>query len=198
MIAYHFTGSHVDGHVLKDYVLEIVQLCAGIPLRICVVTSDMGASNQAMWRVLGFSSHRNSSTVCSIPHPFLEGKELFFTADATHVLKNIRGQLLNSSVSALSDPAVCQHGMPSKEVKLEHVCTVVQYDADADAEGELKVACKLSEVHVSGGHSTKMKVGITVQFFRKAPTAIQYLINEKLLEREAETTVWLSEVVSKW
>lgn len=81
-------------------------------------------------------SQRNSRTLCSIPHPFLEGKELFFTADAAHVLKNIRGQLLNSSVFTLSDATVCQHGLSSNEVRMGHVRAVVAYDSDK----ELKVA----------------------------------------------------------
>lgn len=72
VIAHHFTERGLDGLILKDYILNIVQLCADISLRICVVTSDMGSSNRAMWREFCFSSHRNSNTICSIPHPCLE------------------------------------------------------------------------------------------------------------------------------
>uniref|UniRef100_A0A1E1X3B8 Putative tick transposon n=1 Tax=Amblyomma aureolatum TaxID=187763 RepID=A0A1E1X3B8_9ACAR len=154
----------------------------------------MGASNRAMWRELGFASHRNSHTVCRIAHPCLEGKELFFTADAAHVLKNIRGQLLNSSVFTLSDATVCQHGLPSNEVRIDHVRAVVQYDSDK----ELKVAPKLSEAHVTAGHFTKMKVGVAVQFFREAPSAIRYLVRHQILSPEAETTAWFLELISKW
>lgn len=194
VIAYHFTGSSVDGCLLKNFVLEIVQLCADISLRVLVVTSDMGASNRAMWREFGFSSHRNSNTVCAIPHPVLEGKELFFTADAAHVIKNIRGQLLNSVDFTLSDATVCHHGLPSNKVKLEHVRAVVEYDSDK----ELEIAPKLSEVHISKGHYTKMKVGIAVQFFKESPAAIRCLIREKVLEPEAETTAWFLDLIAKW
>lgn len=45
---YEFTGNHVEGSVLKHYVLELVQLCSQVSLRVLVVTSDMGASNRAM------------------------------------------------------------------------------------------------------------------------------------------------------
>lgn len=194
VIAYHFTGSHVDGETLKEYVLQIVRLCHDISLRIRVVTCDMGASNRAMWRELGFSSHRDSRTVCSIAHPCLEDKELYFSADAAHVLKNIRGQLLNSEVFTLSEAAVKEHSLPSYKVKIKYVRAVIEHDSDK----ELKVAPKLSEVHVSKGHFSKMKVGVAVHFFRDAPAAIRYLIKQKVLKPRAETTAWFLELVSKW
>lgn len=81
-----------------------------------------------------------------------------------------------------------------KEVKLEHVCAVVDYDKDR----ELKVAPKLSEIHVSSGHFTKIKVGVAVQFFREALPTMRYLIRQKILEQEAETTAWFLEHVFKW
>ncbi|KAH6939891.1 hypothetical protein HPB50_022010 [Hyalomma asiaticum] len=182
VFAYHFNGNHVEGSILKDYVMEIVQLCADISLIIRVVTCDTGASNRAMWRELGFSSHRNSVIVYSVPHPCLENKELFFTADAAHVLKNVKSELLASEVFILSDATVGLHNLPSKEVRVDHVHSVIKYDADR----ELKVAPRLSEWHISRGHFTKMKVGVAVRFFREAPGAI--LIKEKVIEPEAETT----------
>lgn len=126
VIAYHFTERGIDDLILNDYILNIVKLRTDISLRIRVVTSDMGSSNRATWHEFCFSSHGNSNTIRSIPHPCLEDKELFFTADAVHILKNIRGQLLSSVVfSPSSDATKCQHDLPSREVKLEHVRAVV-------------------------------------------------------------------------
>lgn len=194
VIGYEFTGKHVDGALLKDYVLDIVRRCNQISLRVRAVTCDMGSANRGMWREFGFSSHRNSTTVCSIPHPCLDGKELFFTADAAHVLKNLRGQLLSSGEFTLSEATVLHNKLPSPKVKLEHIKAVV----DFDAERELKVAPALSKVHVSDGHFTKMKVGIALQFFREAAPAIRFWIKEGRLEAAAETTAWFMALVSKW
>ncbi|KAL1471923.1 hypothetical protein MTO96_023395 [Rhipicephalus appendiculatus] len=74
VIGYEFTGRSVDSALLKDYVLDIVQRCSQISLRVRAVTCDMGSANRAMWREFGFSSHRNSTTVCSVQHPCLNGK----------------------------------------------------------------------------------------------------------------------------
>lgn len=48
VITYEFTGNHVEGFVLKHYVLDLVQLCSQVSLRVRVMTSDMSASNRAM------------------------------------------------------------------------------------------------------------------------------------------------------
>ncbi|KAH6927413.1 hypothetical protein HPB50_003275 [Hyalomma asiaticum] len=48
VIAYEFTGRHVDGALLKDYALNIVRRCNEISLRIRAVTCDMGSANRAI------------------------------------------------------------------------------------------------------------------------------------------------------
>ncbi|XP_075748256.1 uncharacterized protein LOC142814162 [Rhipicephalus microplus] len=192
IIAYELTGRTIDGCLLKNYVLEQVQLCSQISLNVRVVTSDMGSANRAMWREFGFSSHKDSSTVCSIRHPCMHGKELFFMADPAHVLQNFRGQLLNAKVCTLSEATVAKNSLPSTEVNVEYVELVLEYDY----ERELKVAPNVSEVHTSTGHFTE--IGVAVQLFREAPPAIRFLIKEGLPKREAETTAWFLELISKW
>ncbi|KAL1467151.1 hypothetical protein MTO96_026279 [Rhipicephalus appendiculatus] len=123
----------------------------------------------------------------------MDGKDLFFIADPAHVLKNLRGQLLNSKVFTLSDAIVAKNGLPFSEVNLEYVEAVLEHDSKR----ELKVAPNLSEVHINTGHFTKMKVGVAVQLFREAPPAIRFLVKEGLLKREAETTAWFMELISK-
>ncbi|KAH6931497.1 hypothetical protein HPB50_024689 [Hyalomma asiaticum] len=79
-------------------------------------------------------------------------------------------------------------------MKLEYVQAVLDYDA----ERELKVAPALSEIHVSCGHFTKMKVGVALQFFREAPLAIRFLVKQGLLAPVVKTTAWFLDLVSKW
>lgn len=73
---------------------------------------------------------------------------------------------------------------PTLKVELEHMRAVVDFDEGQ----ELKVAPKLSEIHLSKGHFTKTRVGVAVQCFREAPAAIRYWIKHKRLDPEAETT----------
>uniref|UniRef100_A0A147BN90 Putative tick transposon n=1 Tax=Ixodes ricinus TaxID=34613 RepID=A0A147BN90_IXORI len=154
----------------------------------------MGSSNRAVWRMLGFSSHRDSETVCSIPHPHLEGRTLYFMADPAHVLKNYRAQLLRSTCFYLSDVTVRQHNLPGNKIDINDVQAVL----DHDSENDLKIANGLSAVHVKDGHFTKMKVSVAVQLFREAPPAIRYLIKQGKLPVEAETTAWFFDLLRKW
>lgn len=103
VITYHFTGRSVDGSLLKDLVFCLIERLHRISLRVLVVTSDMGAANRAMWPLLGFSSHRNSETICGVRHPCLEGRTLHFMADPAHVVKNYQAQLLRSTCFYLID-----------------------------------------------------------------------------------------------
>ncbi|KAM7298224.1 uncharacterized protein ISCGN_018634 [Ixodes scapularis] len=194
VIAYHFTGRSLDGTLLKDFVLDLVKLSYEVGLKVLAVTSDMGASNRAMWRELGLISTRNEDTTCSIPHPHLQGRRLYFMADVAHLIKNIRGQLLRSEVFVLSKRTMEENGLPSARVKLEYLETAL----NMDKENELKVAPGLSEIHVSQGHFTKMKVNIAIQFFREASTAIRYRVSQGQLPPEAETTAWFCELVFGW
>ncbi|XP_040358556.1 uncharacterized protein LOC120843569 [Ixodes scapularis] len=194
VIAYHFTGRSTDDSALKELVFHLIELCFNISLKVLIVTSDMGSANRAVWRLLNFSNHRHSETVCSVPHPHLDGRQLYFMADPAHVLKNIRAQLLRSETFTLGEETLREHNLPGGTVDIHHVEAVLAYDAN----NELKIANRLSGIHVSNGHFTKMKVSIAVQLFREAPPAIRYLIQQKVLPPEAEATAWFFDLVTRW
>lgn len=194
VVAYHFTGAYVPGDTLRDFVFHLVRICEEISLRVLCVTCDMGSSNRAMWRCLNLSSSRDSVTVCSIPHPCDEKRDLNFMPDPAHVLKNIRRHLVRKDLFHLSNDIVSKFNLPTSVVSIQHVENVIQQQNDQ----QLKVAPGLSEIHVSNGHFTKMKVGIALQLFRESPAAIRYLIEKEKLPLEAETTAWFFEVVFRW
>lgn len=175
VIAYHFTGAYVSGDTLKDFVFHLIRLCTQISLRVLCVTCDMGSSNRAMWRALNLSSSRQSVTTCSVPHPCDEEKELHFMPDPAHVLKNLRGHLVRKDAMCLSDDIVSKYELLSAAVSIQHVERVIELQRDS----QLQVASNLTDIHISNGHFTKMKVGIAVQFFREVPSAIRFWIKKK-------------------
>lgn len=83
----------------------------------------------------------------------------------------------------LSHDIASKYNLPCTDVLIQHVENVIQQQN----EEQLQVAPNLNDVHVSNGHFTKIKVGITVQLFQEAPAAIRYLIEKKLIP-EAEST----------
>ncbi|KAH9379560.1 hypothetical protein HPB48_021244 [Haemaphysalis longicornis] len=84
VIAYHFTCRSIDGRLLKELVFSLAEMLHNISLRVLVVTSDMGSANRAVWNLLGYSSHRNSEPVCSVPHPHLEADQFGISVDVQH------------------------------------------------------------------------------------------------------------------
>lgn len=90
----------------------------------------------------------------------------------------------------LSDEIVSEFGLPSNEITVDYIETVLKLDTE-----QLRVAPGLSAIHTSSGHFTKMKVGIAVQFFCEAPAAISYFIGIGKLPVEAKTTAWLFDLI---
>ena len=101
-VAYYYTGSSVNGGVLKNIVLSIINCTEEIGLKINSVTSNMGAINQAMWKSFNISCtnikrfpHCKSGIISSsIKHPCDPTRTIDFLADVPHLLKNIRTSLL--------------------------------------------------------------------------------------------------------
>ncbi|KAF2891236.1 hypothetical protein ILUMI_14936 [Ignelater luminosus] len=61
IVAYYFTGGSVDGSVFTNIIKEIFEKANVLNLNILGITSDMGPSNQAMWRTWGISAGRHTS-----------------------------------------------------------------------------------------------------------------------------------------
>lgn len=88
-VAYHFTGQGMDGTVLKQIALDIIQEAHKIGLHVMAICSDMGSANRAMWRSFGIRVTAKE-VVNRIPHPIKQDSHLYFLADAPHLLKNIK------------------------------------------------------------------------------------------------------------
>lgn len=103
-------------------------------------------------------------------------------ADPTHVLKTITSQLLHVDTFNLGEDTVREHNLPGAAVSIDHV---LRYDSNND----YKSANRLTGIHTSTGHYTKIKVNIALQLFREAPPTIRYLNTARnQLTPEAEET----------
>lgn len=87
LIANHFTRSLVNERSLKEYVLQIVQLCDDISLTIRVANCDMGMSKCAMWQEF------NPETIAlSVPFHTLASKiRHFISVRALHMFVRTSG-----------------------------------------------------------------------------------------------------------
>lgn len=60
IVAYYFTNKKTRGNVYKPIIIEIIEKCEEIGLRVHSVTSDMGAPNQSMWKAFNIAANRYS------------------------------------------------------------------------------------------------------------------------------------------
>jgi hypothetical protein len=175
--------------VTKDVIAAVEN--AGFFVRACI--SDMGSSNQDMWKCIGIRSSRNNLTNF-VSHPVRENSKLYFMADPPHLLKNIRNCLLAQSI-VLPEKIVCIHSLPSKIVDLQHVRDLISIQEGMD----LKVAPSLKQVHVNPGKFQKMKVNLAAQVLsHSTATALQLCVARKLLPEAALTTAWFLQTVNDW
>ena len=75
-----YSGNKTDGSWLADIVKDIISTAYSAGLKVVAVTSDMGSTNQAMWKKLGIVSS-SSSVVNSISHPDIDSDDIYFPAD---------------------------------------------------------------------------------------------------------------------
>ncbi|KAJ1528983.1 hypothetical protein ONE63_007350 [Megalurothrips usitatus] len=72
-------------------VLEVLCRVGFIPIRIC---ADNARANTALFRKLG-----GGKLQTNVPHPFLSGMKLFISFDPCHIMKNLRSQLIDLTMS---------------------------------------------------------------------------------------------------
>lgn len=132
-------GDSIDGAFLKDLVFSVIKKCEDAGCYVDAVISDMGPSNKALWKKCGISAKRSATPVVSCNHPCAAdtNRQLYFLADAPHVLKNIRGHLVRGQSIFLPDDIVAKYGLPTNEVSRRvkfihfkqvlytHVCKVI-------------------------------------------------------------------------
>ena len=194
MVAYHFTGKSIKGDVLADIATSIISMAHSIGLEVVAVTSDMGPSNQAMWRSLGIKCGRSNIVSC-VRNPSSNGN-LHVLADVPHLVKNLRSALVSHKVFILDDNVCAKHSLASKQVLLEHVSDLVHFQSDKD----LKLAPNLSEATISSvGHFNKMKVGSAMSLFSKSVSAaLRYLVEKGGRPISYLTTAWFIDAVDHW
>ena len=53
LVAWHLTGSSVDGESLLEVSLEVIMKCKEIDIHICFMANDQGSENRSVWNILG-------------------------------------------------------------------------------------------------------------------------------------------------
>jgi len=86
VMAYYYTGNRTHGSVYKQIIIDIKK-AEEIGLQVHGVISDMGASNQSMWRAFNIYASRYSTIQNKCIHPCDQNRSFFFMI--VHMLSKI-------------------------------------------------------------------------------------------------------------
>lgn len=112
VIAYYYTGNRTHGSVYKQIIIDIIKKAEEIRLQVHGVISDMGASNQSMWRAFNIYASRYSTIQNKYIHPCDQNRSFFFH-DCTHAFKNFKEGILNHEFITISGSFVQKNNLPT-------------------------------------------------------------------------------------
>lgn len=192
-VAYHFTGDAIKGHALKSIIDSIITRATDIGLRVVAVTSDMGASNRAMWKDYQIICNRTSLRYCA-PHPTIADQSIVFLADPPHVVKNLRAAFVKHKCFTLPEDICTTYSLASNTVALAHINDLIDFQS-ADA----PLAPKLTKKDIEPTHFQKMNVGSAMHVFSNSTSAgLRYLVARENRSKDYLTTAWFIETINHW
>ncbi|KAJ8956758.1 hypothetical protein NQ314_006632 [Rhamnusium bicolor] len=192
-VAYHFTGNSDNASVIQDILIHIISLVEEIGLRVCSVTSDMGPSNQALWKKLDVNAGPSTPIKNFCFNPAAPDRKLFFTPDVPHLFKNIKSALVNKIIIIPKDIQV-QFSLPSNRVDISHINDLIEFQRSF----QCKLAPKLNEADLNPSHYEKMRVSNASHVLSSEVSSALKFMAQELKRPEYLTTAWFVEVVCKW
>jgi hypothetical protein len=194
VVAYYFTGNSINGQSLWEVTQKVIEsIEKNNNFRIHSIVTDMGPSNRSMWKCANIISNRLSIN-CFTKHPVELERSLFFIADPTHLIKNLRNLLLKNDI-ILPNFFTEKFNLKSNIVSFDCVRFLVAYQD----ENSLKIQNKLSSINVNPTQYQKMRVNLAANIFDSETVgALKFIKNHYQTPNEMLSTAEFFRVVSKW
>lgn len=200
-VAYFYSGNRIKGESMNktaegllQIIKDIITRSHTVGLRVASISSDMGADNRALWRLLGIVGKRSGKVNTTTPHPCDSNRLLHVLPDVPHVFKNIVHMLHSNEIIILPDDIVKENQLPSNIVCWNHI----KYLMEHEVKYELKIAYKLLIEKLTSGHFEKMQVGRAKSIFNNQTAAGLIILSDKLKTPAYKTTAWFISVVVRW
>jgi len=193
-VAYFFTGKSVNGNIYHDIVVDIISKTESIGLNVVALISDMGPSNQSLWRKWNTTAGRHCKLSNFLPHPLDDNSKLFVIPDVPHLFKNIKNMLVINKEIFISNKIQQIYNLPTNKICTNHIEDVIKYQEKL----YFLLVPKLSEQDLMPNHFQKMKVGKSTNVINHdVYTALRFL-SEELNKPEYLTTAWFINLVDRW
>lgn len=193
-VAYYFTGPSINGTVYSEIITNLILKCESIGLKVMAVTSDMGSSNQRLWKHWNITAGKYCKVSNFIPHPLDNNRKLFVIPDVPHVFKNIKNMLMTNKVLFISNEIQEKYELPTNKVCSDHIQEIINYQDQL----QFHLAPKLSQNDLIPSHFQKMKVGKSTNVIsHDICSALRFLADE-LNKPDFLTTAWFIETIEHW
>ena len=144
-----------DGAIYKEIIIEIIEKANAIGLHVQDVVSDMGSSNQAMWREFGINAFKYSIVQNKCVHPIDSNRYLFFFHDVCHAFKNFKESMLNHVTITMPLKFVEKFNLPTNIASSKHFEEILHVQTNFN----FSLASKLRKEYLeTSNHFMKMKV----------------------------------------
>lgn len=194
IVAYYFTGKSINGNAYHDIVIDLISKSEFIGLNVVALISDMGPSNQSLWKKWNITAGRQCKVSNYIPHPISCTRKLFNVPDVPHIFKNIKNMFMTNKILFINDNMQQLYNLPTNKICSSHIEDVIHYQEKLD----FILVPKLSQHDLMPNHFQKMKVGNSKNVINHdLNTALRFLSTE-LNKSEYTTTAWFIDLVDKW
>lgn len=162
--------------IIKDIVRQLEAV--GYP--VVGIVSDMGGSNQGVWRELNITPDSPYFV-----NPYDQNRNVYYFADVPHLIKLLRNHFIDDRLE------VVDMGVIEKKI-IEDLLLL-------ESKNELKIAHKLSHHHLTVKGSQRQRVWPATQLFSNTTAkAIQWLGEKDLLKGNWENTSKVFKIVNDW
>jgi len=176
------------GAVYKPIILQLIKRAHDIGLFVTSVMADMGSANQAMWSSFEITTRGLPQTTCSVEHPQVNGRRLFFIADVPHLIKNLKS-------------AFCRYDITTpdgRHISAKRLTALIAHDESRD----LQLAPNLKSNDIDSTHFQKMKVSSALHVFSNTVrSSIEFMDRTGLLSAEdqksALDTAWFTKTINR-
>lgn len=194
VVAYYFTPNSLDGSLLKPIILEIIEKAESIGLRIHSITTDMGPVNRRMWSSFQIGVSRHSEIRNATQHPCDKNRQLFFLADAPHLLKNLKNCFITNRIMTMPEVFRRQNNFNFPIIKCKHLDELL----DLQENIEFRLTPKLTSDDINCGTFGKMRVNKAKHVFSRDVSSALHFLAETNAKEEYTSTAWFIETISKW
>ncbi|KAF0309274.1 Transposable element P transposase [Amphibalanus amphitrite] len=165
----------IDSPMTNQKLNSVISVLESLGLRVTAVVSDMGGANEGMWRSSGICADRTW-----IINPVDDTRRVWVFADAPHLIKLMRVHTVADDGGLLIPDGRGGRALLGRGTFLE----LLELDR-----AELRVAHKLTNLHVQGTGQVSQRVRLATQLFsHTVGTAIKELLPRRQPQAEAVLT----------